>query len=49
MYTKIRNKTGFFFLGGGGISNFLERDKEGLPKFLTDEGGGGGVVFSPLT
>ena len=38
MYTKIRNKTGFFF-GGGGISNFLERDKEGLPKFLTDEGG----------
>ena len=27
-----------FFFGGGGISNFLERDSGGgLPKLLTDE------------
>ena len=31
--------------GGGGVSNFLERDKEGLPKFLTDEGGEGLLIF----
>ena len=33
---KLNNRLRIFFLGGG-ISNFLERDKGGLLKFLRDE------------
>ena len=47
MYTKIRNKTGFFL--GGGDLKFFGKGQGGFTKIFDRRRGGGGVVFSPLT